>query len=80
MGMKNLIEKSLVEKYCKDCEMFGGVLGEFGFGLLKIRCKTVGVRDDENCEACTGTLDYLGERYPADIVLKIAELGDSQKF
>jgi len=78
--MKHAIERTLVEKYCKNCENFGGILGDFFFGLVKIKCKTIGVRDDENCEACTGTLDYLAERYPPETVYYIARLLDSQRF
>ena len=79
--MKHLIAKHLVDKHCRTCSCFGGVIENFMFNLQKIKCKTVGVRDDVNCEACVGTLTYLTKIGVSPLVIyTIAQAIDKQQI
>jgi len=67
---KHLIWRPLVDKYCKTCPHYGGTIRNYGFyDLVVIKCETVGVYMDENCDACTGTLTHLIELKVSPIII-----------
>lgn len=69
------IIKENVDTICRLCSNFKGVIRELEplKDVLIIKCVSSGEENEFNCDACTGSLTYIGKKYGAFVTLYIAE-------
>ncbi len=73
--MKIPIENILAGTICQRCDSYKGIIDRVPIltDLSIVNCVSSGEQNDENCKACSATLNYVHIKYGSKIALLLSE-------